>query len=328
MFNIYTDLAIESKEIYNENNDVELEGVSVQVEEKENYSITRVEVLNRNGMDKIKKPIGNYITIDVPGLNKTDEDLKDEISQTLAKEILSLGLNQPNSKILIIGLGNWNISPDALGPKVVERVLVTRQYFINYNKETDETMANVSAIAPGVMGMTGIESIDIVKGIVDKIRPDLVIAVDALASRKMDRISTTIQLSDTGITPGGGVGNKRMSLNRETLGVPVLSIGIPTVVNAATIVNDSLDLILGSLKESAEKGKEFYSLLHELSQEDKYSLIEEVLNPFMANTIVTPKDIDVIIDDLSIVIANGLNIALHSGIGLKDVNRYLRWYHK
>lgn len=324
MFNIYTDLAIESKEIYNENNDVELEGVSVQVEEKENYSITRVEVLNRNGMDKIKKPIGNYITIDVPGLNKTDEDLKDEISQTLAKEILSLGLNQPNSKILIIGLGNWNISPDALGPKVVERVLVTRQYFINYNKETDETMANVSAIAPGVMGMTGIESIDIVKGIVDKIRPDLVIAVDALASRKMDRISTTIQLSDTGITPGGGVGNKRMSLNRETLGVPVLSIGIPTVVNAATIVNDSLDLILGSLKESAEKGKEFYSLLHELSQEDKYSLIEEVLNPFMANTIVTPKDIDVIIDDLSIVIANGLNIALHSGIGLKDVNRYLR----
>lgn len=324
MFNIYTDLAIESKEIYNENNDVELEGVSVQVEEKENYSITRVEVLNRNGMDKIKKPIGNYITIDVPGLNKTDEDLKDEISQTLAKEILSLGLNQPNSKILIIGLGNWNISPDALGPKVVERVLVTRQYFINYNKETDETMANVSAIAPGVMGMTGIESIDIVKGIVDKIRPDLVIAVDALASRKMDRISTTIQLSDTGITPGGGVGNKRMALNRETLGVPVLSIGIPTVVNAATIVNDSLDLILGSLKESAEKGKEFYSLLHELSQEDKYSLIEEVLNPFMANTIVTPKDIDVIIDDLSIVIANGLNIALHPGIGLKDVNRYLR----
>ena len=324
MYNIYTDLAIESKEIYNENNNVEVEGVSVDVEERENYSITRVCVLNKNGMEKIKKPIGKYITIDVPNLNKSDEDLKDEISKTLAKEIKDICSNKPESKTLIIGLGNWNISPDALGPKVVERVLVTRQYFVNYNKETDETMANVAAISPGVMGMTGIESIDVVKGVVDKIKPDLLIAIDALASRKMDRISTTIQLSDTGISPGSGVGNKRMALNKDTLGIPVISIGIPTVVNAATIVNDTLDLIIGSLKENADVGKEFYSLLHDLSQEDKYSLIEEVLNPFMANTIVTPKDIDVIIDDLSIVIANGLNIALHPGIDLKDVNRYLR----
>ena len=324
MFNNHTDLAIESKEMYNETNNVEIEGVSVVVEENDNYSITRVAVLNKNGMEKLRKPIGNYITIDVPNLNSTDEDLKDEISKTLAKEIKAMGLNQPQTKTLIIGLGNWNISPDALGPKVVERVLVTRQYFVNYNKESDETMANVSAISPGVMGMTGIESIDIIKGIVDKIKPDLLIAVDALASRKMDRISTTIQLSDVGISPGSGVGNKKMALNKETLGIPVLSIGIPTVVNAATIVNDSLDLIINSLKETAEIGKEFYALLHELSQEDKYNLIEEVLNPFMANTIVTPKDIDVIIDDLSIVIANGLNIALHPGIDLKDVNRYLR----
>lgn len=324
MFNNYTDLAIESKEMYNETNNVEIEGVSVVVEENDNYSITRVAILNKNGMEKLRKPIGNYITIDVPNLNNTDEDLKDEISQTLAKEIKAMGLNQPHTKTLIIGLGNWNISPDALGPKVVQRVLVTRQYFVNYNKESDESMANVSAISPGVMGMTGIESIDIIKGIVDKIKPDLLIAVDALASRKMDRISTTIQLSDAGISPGSGVGNKKMALNKETLGIPVLSIGIPTVVNAATIVNDSLDLIINSLKETAEVGKEFYSLLHELSQEDKYNLIEEVLNPFMANTIVTPKDIDVIIDDLSIVIANGLNIALHPGIDLKDVNRYLR----
>lgn len=324
MFNNYTDLAIESKEMYNETNNVEIEGVSVDVEENDNYTITRVAVLNKNGMEKLRKPIGNYITIDVPNLNNTDEDLKDEISKTLAKEIKAMGLNQPNTKTLIIGLGNWKISPDALGPKVVERVLVTRQYFVNYNKETDESMANVAAISPGVMGMTGIESMDIIKGIVDKIKPDLLIAVDALASRKMDRISTTIQLSDAGISPGSGVGNKKMALNKETLGIPVLSIGIPTVVNAATIVNDSLDLIINSLKETADVGKEFYSLLHELSQEDKYNLIEEVLNPFMANTIVTPKDIDVIIDDLSIVIANGLNIALHPGIDLKDVNRYLR----
>lgn len=322
--NIYTDLAIESKELYSENNDVEIEGVSVDVVEMENYSITRVEVLNESGMKMMNKPIGKYITIDVPNLNISDEDLKDEISKILAKEILGFGLNKPNSKTIIIGLGNWNISPDALGPKVVDKVLVTRQYFVNYDKESDETMANVAAMAPGVMGMTGIESMDIIKGVVDKIKPDLLVAVDALASRKMDRVSKTIQISDTGISPGGGVGNKKMAINKETLGIPVLSIGIPTVVNAATIVNDSLDLILSTLKETAQKGREFYTLLHDLSQEDKYSLIEEVLNPYMANTIVTPKDIDVLIDDLSIIIANGLNIALHPGIGLEDVNRYIK----
>ncbi|TJX14745.1 GPR endopeptidase [Tissierella creatinini] len=324
MHNIHTDLAVESKELYGEGENKEIEGVSVEVEENETYSITRVEVLDKGGMETMRKPIGKYITIDVPSLEKTDEDFKDEISQALAKEILALKLNKPDSKILIIGLGNWNITPDALGPKVVERVIVTRQYFVNYSKDSDETMANVAAISPGVMGMTGIESIDIVKGIVDKIKPDLLIAVDALASRKMNRINKTIQLSDTGISPGSGVGNKRMALNKETLGIPVISMGIPTVVNAATIVSDTLDLIIDSLKETAEKGKGFYKLLDELSGEDRYSLIEEVLNPYMANTIVTPKEIDTIIDDLSIIIANGLNIALHPGIDLKDVNRYIR----
>ena len=207
---------------------------------------------------------------------------------------------------------------------MVDRVLVTRQFFVNYQKDFDEDMANVAAMAPGVMGITGIESFDIIKGVVDKIKPDLLIAVDALASRKMDRVSTTIQLSDTGISPGGGVGNKRMTLNISTLGIPVLAIGIPTVVNAATIVNDTLDLIISSMKEEAEMGKEFYNILEQLSGEDKYSLIEEVLNPYMKNTIVTPKDIDDVIDDLSIIVANGLNIALHPGIDIKDVNRYIR----
>lgn len=324
MYWIQTDLAIESKELYSEGRDIEVEGVSVEVEEMENYSVTRVKVINKNGMESLRKPIGNYITVDVPNLNNMDEDLKDEISKVVAKEIKALGLNHPNSKTLIIGLGNWNISSDALGPKVIERVMVTRQYFVNYNKDTDETMANVSAIAPGVMGMTGIESADIIKGIIDKIKPDLLIAVDALASRKMDRVSTTVQISDTGISPGGGVGNKRMELNKESLGIPVIAIGIPTVVNAATIVNDTLELIINTMKETADVGKEFYSLLEDLSQQDRYSFIEEVLNPFMQNTIVTPKDINVLIDDLSIIIANGLNIALHPGIDLKDVNRYLR----
>ena len=324
MKHIYTDLAIESREIYQEENKGEIEGVSVDVVEEKNHSVTTVKVLNDKGSSIIGKPIGTYITIEVPNLNKTDEDLKDEVSIELSKVLKSLIKDLKRYKVLIIGLGNWKISSDSLGPKVIERVLVTRHFFINFNKESDESMANVAAMSPGVLGITGIETIDIVKGIVDKIKPDLVIAIDALSSRKMERISTTIQITDVGITPGSGVGNDRAGLNKESLGVPVISLGIPTVVNAATMVNDTMDLIIDSLKNEAEIGKEFYSLLDELSTEDKYTLIEEVLNPFMGNVIVTPKDINVLIDDLSIIIANGLNIALHPGIGISDVNRYIR----
>lgn len=324
LIKINTDLAVESKEMVSEEEGYEIEGVSVDLREFDNYSITEVSILNENGRQKLDKPIGKYITLDIPKLEFNDQDLKDEISQALAKEIKKLVDIDNRSKILIIGLGNWNISPDALGPKVVERVLVTRQYFVSYNKEFDETMANVAAMSPGVMGVTGIESFDIIEGVIDKVKPDLLIVVDALASRKMDRVSSTIQISNTGISPGSGVGNKKKYLNEESLGLPVIALGIPTVVNAATIVNDSLDLIIKGLKEADQVGGQFYDLLEQMSSQDKYSLIEELLNPFMANTIVTPKDIDVLIDDLSIVLANGLNIALHPAIDLKDVNRYLR----
>ncbi len=324
MKHIYTDLAIERREIYQEQNKTEMEGISVDVLEETNHSVTTVKVLNDKGSSIIGKPIGTYITVEVSNLNKTNEDLKDEVSIELSKILISLMKDFKRDKVLLIGLGNWNISSDALGPKVIERVLVTRHFFINFNKESDESMANVAAMSPGVLGITGIETYDIVKGVVDKVKPDLVIAIDALSSRKMERVSTTIQMTDVGITPGSGVGNDRVGLNKESLGVPVISIGIPTVVNAATMVNDTMDLIIDSLKEEAEKGKEFYSLLDELSNQDRYALIEEVLNPFAGDVIVTPKDINVLIDDLSIIIANGLNIALHPGIGIKDVNRYIR----
>ena len=324
MNHIYTDLAVESREIYRKGKDIEVEGVAVKVEEKENHTITLVEVLNDEGSKKIGKPVGKYITIHSPNLDNADEDLKDEISLALGKEFKDLIKDYKRDKVLIIGLGNWGISSDSLGPKVIERVLVTRQHFINFNKESDESMANVAAISPGVMGSTGIETFDIVKGIVEKIKPDIVIAVDALSSRKMDRISTTIQLSNIGINPGSGIGNKRKGLTEKTLGVPVFAIGIPTVVNAATMVNDTMDLIIDSMKQTEGVGRDFYNLLDDLSKEDKYSLIDEVLSPFMGNVIVTPKDIDVIIEDLSIIIANGLNIAVHPGIDLKDVNRYIR----
>lgn len=324
MYQIRTDLAIENREIYKEANKEYSPGIDVEKVEEEEYSITRVKVLSREGSENLGKPIGSYITIDVPRLNNSDEDLKDEISQVLAKEIKALGKNKEDSKILIIGLGNWNITPDALGPKVVDRALVTRQYFINYNKEIDETVANVAALSPGVMGITGIETGEIVKAVVENIKPDLVVAIDALASRKLDRVSTTVQISDAGINPGAGIGNKRMEISEKTLGVPVIAIGIPTVVDAATIVNDTLDLIIESLKSEASVGSEFYNLLSQISSDEKYKLIQEVLNPHMKNVVVTTTDIDEIIDDLSIIVANGLNIALHPGIDLQDVNRYIR----
>lgn len=314
MFQVRTDLAIENRELYQEENKREVPGVEVEKEDKETYIITRVKILDEIGAKIMGKQIGSYITIEVPQLKSADAELQDEISTILAKEIKVLAKNNQKTKTLIVGLGNWNVTPDALGPKVIDNIIVTRQYFVAYKKEEDETVGNVSAISPGVMGLTGIETGEIIKGTVEKTRPDLVVAIDALASRNMNRVSTTIQISDTGINPGSGVGNKRLPLNEEYLGVPVISIGVPTVVDAATMVNDTMELIIGSLKKEAKVGTEFYSMLNEISKEEKYQLIKEVLEPFMPNVVVTPKEIDALIDNLSGVIGTGLNKCFHHGI--------------
>lgn len=323
MFQVRTDLAIEARELYKERVKQEISGVKVDKEESNNYTITRVEIINQNGQQKMGKPIGSYITVEVPALKKADQDLKDEISKVLAKELKALIKMDKYTKSLVVGLGNRHVTPDALGPKVVDRVMVTRHLFQTYNKTEDETMANVSALSPGVMGITGIETGEIIKGVVEKTNPDIVIAIDALASRKMNRIGSTIQISNTGINPGSGVGNKRIGLNKEYLGVPVYAIGIPTVVDAATMVNDTMNLIIKEMKEQSKLGSHFYSMLEGMESEDKYQLIKEVLTPYMENVMVTPKEIDDLMNDLSQVIANGLNISLHPGIDLKDVNRYL-----
>lgn len=323
MFQIRTDLAIETRELYKEKNNREVPGVEVEKEEEKEYTITRVKILDEVGTKEMGKPQGVYVTIEVPALKKADQDLKEEISRVLAKEIKAIAKTDKHSKILVVGLGNWNVTPDALGPKTVGKILITRHLFVAYNKDEDDTVANVSAISPGVMGTTGIETGEIIKGIVEKTNPDIVVVIDALASRKMDRVSTTIQLSDTGINPGSGVGNIRKGLNRDYLGVPVVSIGVPTVVDAATMINDTMDLILESMKNQTEVGGQFYEMLENISSEEKYDLIKEVLEPYMPNVVVTPKEIDELIDNLSNIIANGLNISLHPGIDLNDVNRFI-----
>lgn len=322
MFQIRTDLAVEARELYSKEQKREVPGVEVTKEENEKFSIIRVKIIEDTGERIMGKPKGTYITIEVPNLKKPDADLKEEISNQIAMELKSLLSGKKHTKSLVVGLGNWNITPDALGPKVVDKVIVTRHFFVTYNKEKDETFANVSALSPGVMGLTGIETSEIIKGVVEKTNPDVVLCIDALASRNMNRISTTIQISDTGISPGSGVGNKRIGLNEKYLNVPVISIGVPTVVDAATMVNDTMDLIIGSMRSEAKVGTEFYKILEDISREEKYSLIKEVLEPFMPNTIVTPKEIDELIDNLSIIIANGINMALHPGIESTDLNIY------
>lgn len=323
MKNIRTDLAIEAREIFGKGDKSEIPGVRVDVEKTEDITITRVIVEEEVGARIMGKAKGNYITLEVPGLKDNDKDLQEDVSIALSKEIMKLVKLNNKSVILVVGLGNWNITPDALGPKVVEHLLVTRHIKEYIPEQIEEGVRSVCAVAPGVLGITGIETSEIIRGIVDRIKPDLVIAIDALASRKLERVNTTIQIADTGINPGSGVGNNRKQLSKETLGIPVIAIGVPTVVDAATMANDTIDLVLDTMIKETSEDSEFYKMLKDMNRDDKYKLIQEVLNPYFGNLMVTPKEVDRLIEDISVVIADGLNVALHPGIDTKDLGRYI-----
>jgi len=328
--NIRTDLAIEAHEILKQQAREEVlrdrsypPGVEVENDGNDEIKITRVRVTSPTGEAAIGKPMGNYITLEVPRLRENDQDLYEDTCRELAKELTRIIKLGEKSTVLVVGLGNWNVTPDSLGPKVVSSMMVTRHLIQYVPEQVDKGVRPVCAIAPGVLGLTGIETGEIVKGIAEKIKPDLIIAIDALASRKMDRVNTTIQIADTGISPGSGVGNKRMELSEKTLGAPVIAIGVPTVVDAATMANDTIDLVIDSMIEQAKQGTEFYNMLKSIDRNEKYQMIQELLAPYVGNLIVTPKEIDDVVEKISKVIANGLNIALHQGIELKDVNRYV-----
>ncbi len=236
------------------------------------------------------------------------------------KKILPL---DENSKVLVVGLGNWNITPDALGPKVIERIMVTRHLLELIPDQVDERVRSVCAVAPGVLGITGIETGEIIRGIVDKVKPDVVIAIDALASRKADRIGTTIQITDTGINPGSGIGNKRMGLNEETLGTKTVAIGVPTVVYAHTIGRDSLQMLINEFANQATPGTEFYKMLQQLDDQQMDVLVQQVLTQGLGDLVVTPKEVDTLIDDVANIIADGLNLAIHDDISLEEARRFL-----
>jgi spore protease len=327
---VRTDLTLEAHELLRERELKEgtgqeppIKGVVMEESGDENIRITRVRVINPDGEQAIGKPTGNYITLEIPGLRDNDQELYENSCKALARELVTLLDLKEKSVILVVGLGNWNVTPDALGPKVVSSIMVTRHLIEYVPDQVDRGVRPVCAVSPGVLGITGIETGEIIHGIVGKIKPDVIIAIDALASRKMSRVNTTIQLADTGISPGSGVGNKRMELSKATLGVPVIAIGVPTVVDAATMANDTIDLVLDEMIKQAKQGTEFYRMLQSIDKNEKYQMIRQVLEPYVGNLIVTPKEIDEAVEKISKVIANGLNIALHQGITLNDVNRYI-----
>ena len=281
-YSIHTDLALEDKERF-EADHVEISGVSVEEvynEEKE-IQITTVKIMTENGAKMMKKPVGTYITMEAENMTIPDEEYQLDIAKELMyylKQILSL--DKKDYTVLVVGLGNRNVTPDALGPCVVEKVCVNRHIIREYGKfAMDEKQAHmVSALAPGVMAQTGMETLEIIKGVVKEVKPDFVIVVDALAARNTRRLNRTIQIADTGIHPGSGVGNHREGITKKSLGVPVIAIGVPTVVDAATIVRDTM--------EEAEG----------------------LIAPHLYGMFVTPKDIDETIERISTTISTALNL--------------------
>lgn len=313
-YSVRTDLALEEKERF-ESDNVEIQGVVLEEEYDEQCEmrVTRVKVETENGAKTMGKPVGVYLTLEAPNLAVPDEDYHREISKKLAEYIRELICGKEAEKedlsVLVVGLGNRQVTPDALGPYVADNLCVTRHIVKEYGKYAMgmEHVKLVSSIVPGVMGQTGMESLEIVKGIVGETNPNLVIAVDALAARNSRRLNRTIQIADTGIHPGSGVGNHRSGLTKETLGVPVIGIGVPTVVDAATIVNDTMENLIGAL-ESSKMLKGVGDVLRTYNNAEKYELVKELISPHLNGMFVTPKDEDEMVKQISYTISEALNL--------------------
>ena len=311
-FRVRTDLALEAKESF-EQDDVEIKGVVVEEEydEEREIHITKVKIETEKGAKAMGKPIGTYITLEAPNMSDPDEDYHKEISTVLAGHIRNLiEHSEEEQSILVVGLGNREVTPDALGPEVVGNLLITRHVIQEYGKLAmgKDKVNLISGIVPGVMAQTGMETLEIIRGVVEETKPSLVIAIDALAARSTKRLSPTIQNTDTGINPGSGVGNHRHALTRETLGVPVIAIGIPTVVDAATIVNDTMENLIEAMEQS-DHMKGFGNTWREFDSSEKYQLIRELISPHLNGMFVTPKDIDDTIKRISFTVSEALNMA-------------------
>ena len=315
-YSIRTDMAVEANEMAMARQGRNLPGVEVFTEQTPAALKTRILVQDPRSGQLMGKVPGRYVTLEAPSLRDRDRTAQEQVGLELAKELenmLNLNTNANDERTcFVVGLGNWNATPDAIGPKVVNQILVTRHMFKSARPDLKGALRSVSALAPGVLGITGIETAEIIQAVVQKIRPDFVIVVDALAARNTTRLGVSIQVADVGIHPGSGIGNRRFGITHETLGVPVIAIGVPTVVEAITIAADAMDAFeTGQGRAAVSTNPAFLNIL------------KKQLGPQFGSLIVTPKEVDVLIDDIAKVIAGALNVALHPGVGPEDAWKYL-----
>ena len=293
---IRTDLALEVRESF-EDDDVEIKGVVLEedyIKEKD-MKITTVVIKDEQGAKAMRKPMGTYITIEAQKLSEKDDEYHSSISDEIGKYIKKLIGEDGDNGVMIVGLGNREVTPDALGPWVVDNLFITRHLIKEYGEDFQKRnkLTCVSALAPGVMAQTGMEAVEIIRGIMKETKPSVVLAIDALASRSVHRVNTTIQISDTGISPGAGIGNNRMALNEDSLGVKVVALGVPTVVDAATIIRDSMENMLNSQGFSQNEVQSFFS---EVTNQESFH-----------NMFVTPKNIDESMKCISFTISEAIN---------------------
>ena len=333
-FNIHTDLVIDNMNSINKNNVIENKKYS------DDINITKV-TLDEYTSKLLGKKKGKYITIEFEDItNYEDREIVGKVFENELKSLLNnIGINNED-ECLVIGLGNNKSTPDSLGPKVISNIVVTRHLFEICPIDVKEGMRCVSTFVPGVMADTGIESADIIFGIVKDIKPKFMVVIDAVASNSIDRINKTIQITDTGIHPGSGIGNNRKEISKETMGIPVIAIGVPTVVDTSTVVGDTINYLfkhisyikdnynknklifnrknyINKIKDrdlTKEEKKEVGGIIGELEDNELKDLFREVLNSINYNMMVTVKEIDFVIEKLSSVISNGINNSLHNSI--------------
>ena len=310
-FNLNVDLAVEARDLIRGTADIEISGVREDVSQLEHIKVTTITILDEQGAKQMGRPVGTYVTIESPPLKINDPYVKEEIIDSMEKSMHSLlgDYLKPTDTVLLVGLGNWRATPDALGPKFIEYSPITRHYHQHAPEALVEGMRPACGIAPGVLGITGLETFEVINGIVEKIKPALIIAVDSLAAQNVDRIGTTIQMSNTGIQPGAGIGNVRQALTQEALGIPVIAIGCPTIVNASIIAGLAI--------------KKFCLNSGAMYNENKASaLVKDILSYFGGSLGVTPQEIDDIIENASRIIAMGVSKSLFPGVSLEQLELY------
>ncbi|MBQ8588666.1 MAG: GPR endopeptidase [Clostridia bacterium] len=298
MFSPRTDLAMEAAAILTRQPDEKLNGVDIDEYTEGEIKVSKVIITNEEGEKTIGKEKGSYITIECEALRDNIGAHRDSVSRVFSRELTKLVEPHRHRVIFVVGLGNRFVTPDSLGPLVSDGIAVSRH--------VDNEAVSLCTVSPGVLGITGIETGEIIEGVTDKIKPDIIIAVDALASRSMNRICTTIQLADTGITPGAGVGNTRKELSKRLLGVPVIAVGVPTVVDAATVANDSAEYILEAMADNEDMNSSIFD------ENQRYTIIKKILSPYFGELIVTPSQIDGVISNVAAIISDGINDMCHN----------------